>query len=113
MTKVKIVDPFSARGQQMIRNAAFDRPATQGDPPPVEEKAVPVRPMQQWHNSKYAGEGLGQAGPFRVVLRTHRKTLERYVEIVHDEDPGGYGMTRNQLAKLIPLLQLAVERLKP
>lgn len=75
----------------------------------TDDPPAPVRPMKQWHNSKYAGEGIGQAGPFRVVIRTDRKTLERYVEIVHDDDPGGYGLTRNQVAKLIPLLQLALD----
>jgi hypothetical protein len=30
-----IVDPKSERGQQIIRNSAFEKPLTQGDPPPI------------------------------------------------------------------------------
>lgn len=35
--ELNIVDPQSERGQQMIRNAAYERPTTQGDPPPEDD----------------------------------------------------------------------------
>ncbi len=75
------------------------------------EPDVPVKPFKQWHNSKYAGQGIGQVGPFRVVLRTDRKTQQTYVELLHEDDPGGYGFTKNQASGLIHMLQVAVEQL--
>lgn len=41
-SEMVIVDPSSARGQQMLRNAAFERPVTQGDPPPSDAQSAPT-----------------------------------------------------------------------
>ncbi len=42
-----VVDPSSERGQQMLRNTAFERPVTQGDPPPDSPEDIEAHPWKR------------------------------------------------------------------
>lgn len=80
--------------------------------PEGRQEQEPLKPLQQYHNRKFSGQGFGSAGPYRIVVRTDRKTIQPFVEILHDDDAGGVSFTKRQAMALIPCLQAAVDSLR-
>jgi hypothetical protein len=74
---VKILDPSSECGQQAIRNAAYLKPTTQGDPPPDDTAArlrtarALIADEQDWTRDSYARNRKGKT--IAVTRRSARR----------------------------------------
>lgn len=72
------------------------------------DRERPKARTMEFFATKFTGLGAGRAGDCRVVVRTDRKRLQQYVQII-DDDCTGVGFTPREVPALIEALTAALK----